>query len=210
MAQFLRYDTTDRTNNAFDLKVNYGNTLISGGINGGVTGGGIHPINATAILTATPNPGYLFAGWTGDATGVVNPLSVLMDVDKSITATFAPDTNDTDGDGLTNYQEIVELGTSPILQDTDGDGFLDGYEFYTGKSPLDILDKPALVAEARTAIEFTFPAALGKTYRIEDSLDLDIWETVESGIAGNGAVIQRFYTTRNMPQRFFRVEEDGQ
>jgi hypothetical protein len=59
-----------------------------------------------------------------------------------------------------------------------------------------------------TAIEFTFPSALGKTYRIEDSLDLNTWETVESGISDNGAAIQRFYTTRGMPKRYFRVEEE--
>ena len=65
------------------------------------------------------------------------------------------------------------------------------------------------MAEARTAIEFTFPAELGKTYRIEASLDLSTWETVEDGIAGNGGQIQRFYTTRNMPKRYFRVEESA-
>jgi hypothetical protein len=70
------------------------------------------------------------------------------------------------------------------------------------------LDKPALVAEARTAIEFTFPAALGKTYRIEGSTDLAAWVTVESGIAGTGGEIQRFYSTRNQPKRYFRVEEE--
>ena len=79
---------------------------------------------------------------------------------------------------------------------------------FTGKSPLDILDKPALVAEARTAIEFTFPAAIGKTYRIEDSTDLATWETVESGIVGQGGQVVRFYTTRGMPRRYFRVEVD--
>jgi hypothetical protein len=68
---------------------------------------------------------------------------------------------------------------------------------------------PALVAEARTAIEFTFPAAIGKTYRIEGSPDLATWSTVESGIAGNGGQIQRFYSTRGQPQRYLRVEEVG-
>jgi hypothetical protein len=56
---------------------------------------------------------------------------------------------------------------------------------------------------------FAFPAASGKTYRIEASLDLKTSTTVESGIAGNGADIQRFYTTRNMPKRYFRVEESA-
>ncbi len=193
-----------------------------------------------------------------------------MDSDKTISATFTPDTNDTDSDGWTNYEEIVIHGTNPALPDTDeinihgtnpkradsdgdgltdpaeiqthltnpniadtdndglsdgaeinthgtnpkdgdsdDDGFLDGYEVLTGKLPPDPLDKPALVAEARTAIEFVFPAAIGKTYRIEDSTDLVTWGTVESGIVGTGGQILRFYTTRNMPKRYFRVEEDS-
>jgi uncharacterized repeat protein (TIGR02543 family) len=279
---------------------------------GSLTGDGDYEANNMATLAVTTHPGYIFTGWTGDATGTNNPLSVLMDSNKTITANFVPDTNDDDDDGLTNYQEIVELGTDPTKQDTDndgakdavdafsldpaetldtdhdgigdnadpdddgdglsdedeinihhtdpkladsdgdglsdpnelqvhltnpnladsdndgfndgaeishgtlpnvpdtdGDGFLDGYEVATGKSPLDIADHPALVAEARTAIEFTFPAALGKTYRIEDSPDITTWTTVESGVVGNGAVIQRFYTTRNKSMRYFRVEEGG-
>ncbi|MDQ3002981.1 MAG: hypothetical protein M3Y08_17180, partial [Fibrobacterota bacterium] len=39
-------------------------------------------------LTATPIAGYSFTGWTGDATGTTNPLSVLMDRNKSIAANF--------------------------------------------------------------------------------------------------------------------------
>src|SRR5262249_53728163 len=39
-------------------------------------------------LTATPDAGYTFAGWSGDASGNTNPLGVTMDADKSITATF--------------------------------------------------------------------------------------------------------------------------
>jgi len=40
-------------------------------------------------LTATPALGYHLVGWTGDATGSVSPTTVLMDGDKSVTATFA-------------------------------------------------------------------------------------------------------------------------
>jgi uncharacterized repeat protein (TIGR02543 family) len=266
-------------------------TLTQGATEHGTITGNASPYvpDTTSTLTATPRAGYVFAGWTGDATGNANPLAVLMDADKAIGATFSPDTNDSDGDGLTNYQEIVEYGTNPTLPDTDGDGvndkkdafpldpaetldtdhdgtgdnadldddndsysdadetnihhtnpnladtdndglpdgeefttyhtnpligdtdgdgFLDGYEVLTGKSPVDPLDKPALVAEARTAIEFTFPAAVGKTYRIESSTDLADWEIVETGIAGTGGEIQRFYSTRNQPKRYFRVEEE--
>ena len=40
-------------------------------------------------LTATPNDGYVFTGWSGGADGTTNPLEVTMDADKTITATFA-------------------------------------------------------------------------------------------------------------------------
>ena len=40
------------------------------------------------ILNATPASGYQFSGWSGDATGSVNPLTVTMNSNKNITATF--------------------------------------------------------------------------------------------------------------------------
>jgi uncharacterized delta-60 repeat protein len=120
-----------------------------------------------------------------------------------------PNNRDTDGDGLSDGDEAYQYLTNPLVGDTDLDGFLDGYELLTGHSPLIAADHPALVAEVRTAIEFTFTAAIGKSYRIEGSFDLSTWETVEDAIAGNGSVIQRFYTTRDMPKRYFRVEESA-
>ncbi len=42
-------------------------------------------------LTATPSAGYTFSGWSGDATGSTNPLTVTMDGNKNITANFAVD-----------------------------------------------------------------------------------------------------------------------
>jgi uncharacterized repeat protein (TIGR02543 family) len=40
-------------------------------------------------VTATADPGYHFVEWTGDASGSDNPLTVVMDADKNITAHFA-------------------------------------------------------------------------------------------------------------------------
>jgi hypothetical protein len=42
-------------------------------------------------LTAVPQFGSLFTGWSGDVTSTSNPLDVPMDTDKSITATFVVD-----------------------------------------------------------------------------------------------------------------------
>jgi uncharacterized repeat protein (TIGR02543 family) len=42
----------------------------------------------TVQLTATPNTGYVFTSWSGDATGSTNPLTVNMNANKNITANF--------------------------------------------------------------------------------------------------------------------------
>ncbi len=42
---------------------------------------------------------------------------------------------DTDGDGLTDLEEIEKWKTDPLNSDTDDDGFFDGYEVLKGFNP---------------------------------------------------------------------------
>jgi hypothetical protein len=49
-----------------------------------ITGTSVH-----GTLTATPDMGYTFSHWSGDAGGSANPLQLIMNGDKSITANFA-------------------------------------------------------------------------------------------------------------------------
>ncbi|HTD87104.1 MAG TPA: hypothetical protein VK850_11055, partial [Candidatus Binatia bacterium] len=42
----------------------------------------------SVILTAVPNTGYVFAGWSGHATGLTNPMTLVMNTNKVITANF--------------------------------------------------------------------------------------------------------------------------
>lgn len=48
-------------------------------------------------ITATPNSGYEFSGWSGDASGATNPITIVMDSDKSITASFSVTTEEKKG-----------------------------------------------------------------------------------------------------------------
>ena len=80
-------------------------------------------------VTATPNDGWVFSEWTGDHTGITNPVSVKMDSDKDIAALFTertyPLTVNIEGEGVvservvrektTDYPEgtIVELTATP-------------------------------------------------------------------------------------------------
>jgi uncharacterized repeat protein (TIGR02543 family) len=109
------------------------NLTLDSSINGTITGSGEYDPGSPATLTATPNPGFRFTGWTGDASGRDNPLTITMDADKTVGATFEKDLSDTDNDGLTAYDELVTYGSNPALADTDGDGLSDGYELGVGR-----------------------------------------------------------------------------
>lgn len=89
----------------------------------------------------------MFTGWTGDASGTANPLSLMMNSNKTISATFEPDLSDTDGDGLSAYEEIVTYGSNPLLADTDGDGLSDEWE--VGRGRFSIIDGSFTWSQAR-------------------------------------------------------------
>ncbi len=50
----------------------------------------VYAHGTTVTLTATPDTGYHFTGWTGSAPSVLNPLFLTMDSTKTVTANFAP------------------------------------------------------------------------------------------------------------------------
>jgi photosystem II stability/assembly factor-like uncharacterized protein len=50
--------------------------------------GANYPMNTNVTLTASPNSGAVFVGWSGGCTGSLNTCVVTMDVAKNVTATF--------------------------------------------------------------------------------------------------------------------------
>ncbi len=50
--------------------------------------GGWYAIGDVVTLTATAASGFTFSGWSGDGSGMQNPLIVTMDVAKAVSATF--------------------------------------------------------------------------------------------------------------------------
>jgi uncharacterized repeat protein (TIGR02543 family) len=115
--------TATFTINSYTLTVN------SGG-NGAVAKSPDQPTythGTTVQVTATPNTGYHLQNWTGGATGNTNPLSVLMDGNKTITGVFEINTYDLQisilGPGSVNatpdlpiypHGTVVQLQTVPL------------------------------------------------------------------------------------------------
>jgi uncharacterized repeat protein (TIGR02543 family) len=98
-------------------------------VGGSVTGDGPYFYGATAILTAIPAPGYAFIGWSGDATGTVNPLGISVYSAKNITANFALTYTVTTsvvpiGGGGVTGGGIYTSGTTATLTATPAAGFV--------------------------------------------------------------------------------------
>jgi|GEM_PF-1483697 len=119
-----------------------------------------------------------------------------------------PNLSDTDGDGLTDGQEVYTYGTNPNLKDTDGDGFEDGFEVFTGFDPKSSSSTPEALSSMLVAVEFRFNAANGISYRIESSTDLTTWSTTENNITGAGATMVRFYSIEGQTRKFYRARRN--
>ena len=50
--------------------------------------GGTYDTGTIVTLTATPEAGFQFNGWSGDLSGSLNPTTITMDGNKNVTATF--------------------------------------------------------------------------------------------------------------------------
>jgi hypothetical protein len=50
--------------------------------------GGAYPAGTVVTLTAIPGRGFTFRGWSGALSGTTNPTTLLMNGNKSVTATF--------------------------------------------------------------------------------------------------------------------------
>ena len=67
-------------------------TLTTSATNGSITlnpPGGVYTTGTVVTVTANPNTGYAFGNWSGDLSGSVNPTTITMNGNKSVTANFS-------------------------------------------------------------------------------------------------------------------------
>jgi hypothetical protein len=88
------------------------------------------------LLNEETNTSNISVNWIGRLIYVddFEEGSVVLCVDRA--------SPDSDGDGLSDYDETGRYNSNPMVKDSDGDGFEDGVEVAAGKDPSNQNDYP--------------------------------------------------------------------
>ncbi|WP_367873923.1 hypothetical protein [Luteolibacter sp. Populi] len=140
----------------------------------------------SVTLTATPNAGLIFTGWTGGASGTTNPLQFAITANKNITASF--------GTSLP-----VALDT-PLAIATGGDGIWTG-QIVTTSDGTDAAQSAPITHSQQTWMETTVsgPGEIGFNWKVSsqggDFLEFYIDGVLKPGrISGNVDWTPKSYT----------------
>ena len=108
-----------------------------------------------------------------------------QDCDGSDLACADPNV-DSDGDGLTDYEEVHTYNTDPQDADTDGDGYLDGEEVAGGYNPSDRNSIPTLTSAWSSASDFSavFELGTGSAGVVETNFDVTPLVNQMDGVIG--------------------------
>ena len=88
LAKYVGMDGTYVTT-SFEIESSSTYTItISSSTDGAVSGAGSYESGSSVSLNATPDSGYYFAGWSGDANGTTNPLSITIESDLTVSPIF--------------------------------------------------------------------------------------------------------------------------
>lgn len=127
-ASSIAKDTTwtFTTVNVYSLNITSPNGTVTKSPNSSTYNSG-----TTVQLTATPLAGYTFSSWSGDASGITNPLTVTVNGNKNITANFTSNANNftlnvtaLNGSVSRNPNQLTYLnGTNVVLTPASNPGY---------------------------------------------------------------------------------------
>lgn len=134
--------------------------------------GGSYDSLQTVILTANPDLGYAFTGWSNDISGASNPTSIIMDGDKTVTANFEAlpgyklETNATNGQIVLDPEGGVYSEGDTVILTAIAD---DGYEFSNWEGDLSGLENPtSIIMDADKNVSAVFKIIFGTGELYED------------------------------------------
>ena len=126
-----------------------------------------------------------------DSDGLSNIDEIIISTEIAI--------DDSDGDSLSDGEEINHYGTNPILYDTDSDGIGDGDELLIGKNPIDSSDGSTRIIQtmeqriindedpAIDSVDITISLAnrIDRVVDVRDYYNIDVYSTYVYGRVGS-------------------------
>ena len=186
MAQFLRYDAT-REDNAFDLKVRFGDPALSLTVSPEIENVGARGGSLSFSVSSDTN-----WSWSDDAPWLTSNESPSQSGSQEFSYSVAPNSSTQSRTATITFSAGEFTRTHTVTQQ----GIIN-CEISALRLPSGGLD----------ALQVSFPARSGVSYRIEESSDLQVWDVREAGISGDGIIIQRRIPARG-PKGFLRVVEE--
>ncbi|MEJ5260058.1 MAG: LamG-like jellyroll fold domain-containing protein [Anaerohalosphaeraceae bacterium] len=172
----------------------------------------------TVTLTAVPASGYLFSGWSGDASGSANPLVLTMNGNKTVQAAFTPSAislaahwklAETDGttafDSIGSYHGTLRNG--PVWTDTEGLSFNNNNEYVEiPDSPVFSMNSPMTLSAwvKLRGYDNDWPKVLIKPH----TAYADPWELYAIDLGENGNMV-RFLVSDGTAGGRFAIAADG-
>lgn len=118
-------------------------TITAGGPTNFCAGDSVQLTSSAATSYLWSNAAVTQSIWVqtaGSFTVTVSNGSCSSQPSAPVSTTLINCNVDTDGDGLTDFEEVTDTGTDPNNPDTDGDGYGDGDEVNFGSDPLNPCD----------------------------------------------------------------------
>jgi len=175
-----------------------------------------YPANATVMLTAIPASGWVFNGWSTDASGAINPLSVVMNKDKVIAANFVPTQSGCTptpsglvswwpGDG--NANDIVGINNGALIGNVTFQPGMVGMAFgFDGTGPfVQVPDSPSL----NPAGDFSIAAWIKTSGTPNNSGVVSKGNVLSGGSGNNGYALEFSGNVNPGPGRLEFVLGDG-
>ncbi|MFT5412587.1 MAG: hypothetical protein ACI9NC_005336, partial [Verrucomicrobiales bacterium] len=140
-SNLLDYSLTwaNLTSGVSNMHFHNGAPGVSGGVQLAVSAPWASPQSASAVVVGAAEEANLLAGdWYLNIHSATFGGGEIRG--QVLLQTTNPVSSDSDGDGLSDFDEINTYGTNPTLADTDGDGDSDPVELELGTDPNDAAD----------------------------------------------------------------------
>ncbi len=133
--------TANATQESYSLTVNAenGNVIVT-------PQKSVYTCNESVSVFAEPDDGYTFTGWSQDASGSANPLSITMNADKSITALF-------EGAAPT----VTPLSIVPAVLSISEASSVHSFTITGGKAPYAATTKNGSASVNQSTVTYTAP-----------------------------------------------------